>query len=148
MKQKHQRLMFIIIGLVCLGTAVGIVLNNFSSNLVFYYEPSELEEQVANKKITGETLIRIGGLVKEGTLKKSDDGTEHEFFITDLTDSVRVEYKGILPPMFREGQGMVARGKLKDDVFIAENLLTKHDEKYMPPEVAKSLKKSGKWEGE
>jgi cytochrome c-type biogenesis protein CcmE len=144
MKQKHQRLVLILISLLCLGTAIGIILNNFNDNLVFFYSPSDLEE----KQVEHNKIIRIGGLVKEGTVNKSEDGQQHEFYITDLTDSIKVEYKGILPPMFREGQGMVAKGKLKGDVFIADNLLTKHDENYMPPEVAKSLKKSGKWEGE
>jgi cytochrome c-type biogenesis protein CcmE len=143
MKQKHQRLMFILAGLFCLGTAVAIILNNFNDNLVFFYSPSELVE-----KNVGDKVIRIGGLVEQGTIQKLPDGESYEFSITDLTKSVKVRYKGILPPMFREGQGMVAKGILQGDIFIADNLLTKHDEKYMPPEVAKSLKKSGKWEGE
>lgn len=141
MKQKHQRLTFILLGLLCLGTAVGIILNNFKDNLVFFYSPTELKEQTLD---TGK-LIRIGGLVEEGTLEKSEDGHKHQFNITDMQNSVKVKYEGILPPMFREGQGMVATGKLEGDVFIASNLLTKHDENYMPPEVAKSLKKSGQW---
>lgn len=143
MKQKHQRLMFILAGLLSLAAAIGIVLNNFNDNLVFFFSPAEL----AQKNI-GDKVIRIGGLVEQGTIKKLEDGETYEFAITDLTKSVKVRYKGILPPMFREGQGMVAKGKMEMDVFIADNLLTKHDEKYMPPEVAKSLKKSGKWEGE
>ncbi|MDA0782777.1 MAG: cytochrome c maturation protein CcmE [Rickettsiales bacterium] len=144
MKQKHQRLTFILLGLLCLGSAVGIILNNFQDNLVFFYSPTELKE----KTIAYNKLIRIGGLVEEGTVKQSEDGQKHEFNITDLTNSVKVKYTGILPPMFREGQGMVATGKLEGDVFIANNLLTKHDENYMPPEVAKSLKKSGQWREE
>lgn len=143
MKQKHQRLMFILAGLLSLAAAIGIILNNFNDNLVFFYSPSELAQKNIDDKV-----IRIGGLVEQGTIKKLEDGETYEFAITDLTKSVKVRYKGILPPMFREGQGMVATGKMETDVFIADNLLTKHDEKYMPPEVAKSLKKSGKWEGE
>jgi len=97
------------------------------------------------KNIEQGKTIRIGGLIAEGSLKK-EDANITKFIITDLNNSIEVSYKGILPPMFREGQGMVAKGLLSDEnVFIADNLLTKHDEKYMPPEVADALKKSGKW---
>lgn len=126
-----------------MGSAVGLILNNFNDNLVFFYSPVELAE----KNIADGKVIRIGGLVEEGSVKKMEDGVTTEFSITDLQEAIKVSYKGMLPPMFREGQGMVARGVIKEGVFVADNLLTKHDEKYMPPEVAESLKKSGKWEG-
>jgi len=143
MKPKHQRLIFILVGLAFLGGAIAIILNNFNDNLVFFYSPTDLKE----KQVSGDEIIRIGGLIKGNSVIKKSGSTE--FVITDLNNEIIVEYEGILPPMFREGQGMVAKGTLNDSVFIADNLLTKHDEKYMPPEVADSLKKSGRWkEGE
>jgi cytochrome c-type biogenesis protein CcmE len=144
MKPKHQRLILIIAGLVCLGGAVALVLNNFKDNLVFFYSPSDL----TTKEVPANKIIRIGGLVEEGSVNKID-ALNTEFYITDLQISLKVRYTGTLPPMFHEGQGMVAKGKLDDDnVFIADSLLTKHDEKYMPPEVAEALKKSGQWKEE
>lgn len=142
MKQKHQRLIFILIGLTCLGLATGLILRNFQDNLVFYYSPLELTQ----KQISKNKTIRIGGLIKENSFHKLEDGLTSEFVITDLQKDVVVNYKGLLPPMFREGQGTVAKGKLSENgVFIADQLLTKHDEKYMPKEVSDSLKKSGQW---
>lgn len=141
MKPKHQRLLFIIAGLLCLGAAIGLILNNFNDNLVFFYSPADL----VAKPVSVDKAIRIGGLVEEGSVNKINAQLT-EFVITDLTESVKVSYSGILPPMFREGQGMVAHGHMNNDgMFIADNLLTKHDEKYMPPEVADALKKSGQW---
>lgn len=124
-----------------MSCSIFLILRNFEDNLVFFYSPHELSE--AN--IAKDKIIRIGGLIQEGSVKKSADGEIVEFYITDLQKSLLVRYKGILPPMFREGQGMIAKGKLVEDVFAADHLLTKHDEKYMPPEVVKSLKKSGQW---
>lgn len=124
--------------------AVAVILRNFNDNLVFFYSPAEL----AGKTIPADKIIRIGGLIKDGSVEKMADGISTQFVITDLQDSIVVNYSGILPPMFREGQGTVARGVLKDGVFLADNLLTKHDEKYMPPEVADALKKSGEWKGD
>ena len=141
MKPKHKRLTLIIISLISISSAIGLILNSFNDNLVFFYSPTELMQ----KNIEQGKTIRIGGLIAEGSLKK-EDANITKFIITDLNNSIEVSYKGILPPMFREGQGMVAKGLLSDEnVFIADNLLTKHDEKYMPPEVADALKKSGKW---
>ena len=135
MKLKYQRLSLIIIGILCLGSSVALILNNFNDNLVFFYSPSDL----AKKEISSDTQIRIGGLIEKGTVNKKN-GNFVEFNITDLNESILVRYEGILPPMFREEQGMVARGHLqKNGVFLANNLLTKHDENYMPPEVAKAL---------
>jgi cytochrome c-type biogenesis protein CcmE len=143
LKAKHQRLTFIIAGLVCLGISASLILNNFKDNLVFFYSPTEL---LANN-IEGK-IIRVGGLVEKGSVS-TQEGNVTVFSITDLQNSVRVSYKGILPPMFRQEQGMVAKGKLENGVLVADSLLTKHDEKYMPPEVADALKKSGQWrEGE
>ncbi len=137
MKPKHQRFIFIIVAIGLLAGSVGLVLNNFNDNLVFFYSPTDLQ----NKSL--KNLIRIGGLIEEGSVQKPDSGVT-QFVITDLKNSVIVVYKGILPALFREGQGMVAKGKIGDDgVFKADELLAKHDENYMPPEVAKALEKSG-----
>jgi cytochrome c-type biogenesis protein CcmE len=141
LKPKHQRLAFIIAGVACLAVAVGLILNNFNSNLVFFYSPSD----VIQKHLKENQLVRIGGLIENNTVLKLEDGLTTQFSITDLHKSVSVRYSGVLPPMFHEGQGMVAKGKLVNGVFMADELLTKHDEKYMPPEVADALKKSGQW---
>lgn len=144
MKPKTERMIFIIAGLVLLGAAVSIMLFNFKDNLVFFYSPSEL----VGKNISENQIVRIGGLVKEGSVIKKDDFST-EFIITDLTADIKVTYKGTLPALFREGQGMVARGVIDSSgILRSDNLLAKHDEKYMPREVADSLKKSGKWKGQ
>lgn len=141
MKAKHQRLTLIIIAILCLGVAVGLILNNFNKNLVFFYSPTQLkQENFSDKKI-----IRIGGLVKETSVNKIAS-LKTEFVITDNSNWIKVYYEGMLPNLFREGQGMVARGYLNSNgVFVADNLLAKHDENYMPPEVARALKESGQW---
>ena len=142
MKAKHQRLTLIIIGIFCLGIAVGLILYNFKNNLVFFYSPTQLAEQ----KLSEKKIIRIGGLVEKKSVKRIDS-LKTEFVITDNQNSITVLYEGMLPNLFREGQGMVARGFLnKKGIFIADNLLAKHDENYMPPEVARALKESGNWQ--
>ena len=144
MKPKHQRLTFIIVALISVSIAISIILNNFNDNLVFFYSPSELTE----KNIKQGDTIRIGGLIKKGSVI-TEGGNQTNFTLTDLSESIDVTYTGILPPMFREEQGMVATGSLQSDgSFKADVLLTKHDENYMPPEVADALKKSGEWKGE
>lgn len=145
MKYKHQRMVFIFLGLACLGGAVAFVLNAFTDNMVFFFSPTELQTRTIHKG----QVIRVGGLVKEGSVTKAGDGLTTRFTLTDLTADITVEYKGLVPTLFREGQGMVAKGILKDKQHLmADELLAKHDEKYMPPEVAKALKKSGQWKGE
>lgn len=131
-------------GVVCIFAAAAIITSVFRDNLVFFFSPTEIKEKspesFSNRK------IRIGGLVEDGSV--SQDGMVTSFMMTDLSNSVEVKYSGLLPPMFRAGQGIVAEGFLNEGVFEAKYLLTKHDEKYMPPEVAEALKKSGKWQGE
>lgn len=153
MKAKTKRLLVVVISGICLLSAVGIMFTVFRDNLVFFYDPTQLQ----TIKISPDKRIRVGGLVKEQSIKSyEDDKTDFadkkiqvtEFELTDLNNSVQVKFSGLLPPLFREGQGIVAEGKFRDNIFIAENLLTKHDEKYMPPEIADSLKKSGQWKGE
>ncbi len=145
MKRKHRRLTFILTGLVLLGAAAGLVLVAFEDNLVFFYSPTDLTE----KDIPEGRRFRIGGLVEEGSVTRLADGLTVSFRVTDLSKTVPVTYKGVLPDLFREGQGVVAEGYLDaSGVFTAEMVLAKHDENYMPPEVADALRASGQWQGD
>ncbi len=144
MKRKHRRLTFVLTGLVLLGAAAGLVLVAFEDNLVFFYSPTDLTE----KDIPEGRRFRIGGLVEEGSVTRLADGLTVSFRVTDLSETVPVIYKGVLPDLFREGQGVVAEGYLDaSGVFTAETVLAKHDENYMPSEVADALRASGKWKG-
>ena len=142
MTRKRRRLITLLAALLALGTATALVLAAFNDNLVFFYSPSDLAE----KAVGPERRIRIGGLVETNSLVKQADGHAVAFRVTDGKTELRVVYDGVLPDLFREGQGVVAEGKLRDGVFIASSVLAKHDEKYMPPEVADALKKSGRWQ--
>jgi cytochrome c-type biogenesis protein CcmE len=136
-KPRHKR--FAIIGGIVASVAVatGLVLNAFQSNLVFFFSPSQVE---AKEAPIGRTF-RLGGLVKEGSVKRS--GTEVEFAVTDTAKTITVRYTGILPDLFKEGKGVVAQGQLQGDgVFVAREVLAKHDENYMPPEAAEALKRA------
>lgn len=147
MTRKRQRMLLITAGMFCLAGAIGLILNSFSDNLVFFYSPSELQ----GTHISSSKKIRVGGLVEEGSIKQlnTNNAPGIQFTLTDFEDSLDVIYTGIVPNLFREGQGMVALGILQNDgVFAAENLLAKHDENYMPKEVADALKKSGQWKPE
>jgi cytochrome c-type biogenesis protein CcmE len=143
MTPKRRRLSIIIIGLVMLGTAAALVLTAFEDNLVFFFSPTDLK----SKTVAAEQRIRIGGLVEEGSVKKSEDGLVVNFRVTDLENALPVTFKGILPDLFREGQGIIAEGRIVQGTFNASEVLAKHDENYMPKEVADALKKSGKWKG-
>jgi cytochrome c-type biogenesis protein CcmE len=141
MTRKGRRLTLIAIALAVLGVAVGLVAVGFRDTIVFFYGPTELAE----KNITPGTRLRIGGLVKEGSVLRGD-GRSVSFVITDTNREVSVTYTGQLPDLFREGQGVVAEGVLGSAMtFRADTVLAKHDEKYMPREVADSLKKQGVW---
>ena len=145
MKRKHRRLAAVLIGLTALAGATALVLSAFQDNIMLFYSPSDLAE----KPPEAARPFRIGGLVEEGSLHRVDDGVSVEFRITDLAESVPVTYTGILPDLFREGQGVVAEGSLSESgVFQAREVLAKHDETYMPPEVAEALKASGQWQGQ
>ena len=145
LKRKHRRLVFVAAGMASLLIAAGLVLNAFEDNLVFFYSPSDLAE----KAVPDGRRFRLGGLVEEGSVKRLEDGLTIEFVITDLAATVPVSYRGPLPDLFREGQGVVTEGKMAaGGIFIADNVLAKHDENYMPPEVAEALKASGKWQGD
>ncbi|MBL0167932.1 MAG: cytochrome c maturation protein CcmE [Propionivibrio sp.] len=136
MKTRHKRIALIIGGLAVLGLVVALVLNAFQSNLVFFFSPT----QVAAGEAPKGKSFRIGGLVKEGTIKREADGVTLRFVMTDTEQDMIVAYKGILPDLFKEGKGAVAQGKLGEDgVFVASEVLAKHDENYMPPEATKAL---------
>lgn len=137
MKPRHKRLAWIggIFGAV--AVAAGLVLNAFQSNLVFFFSPS----QVMAKEAPTARTFRLGGLVKEGSVKRN--GTEISFDVTDTAKTIPVRYTGILPDLFKEGKGVVAQGQLQGDgVFVAREVLAKHDENYMPPEAVEALKRA------
>jgi cytochrome c-type biogenesis protein CcmE len=142
MTRKRRRLIFVLAGMSCLGIATFLVLNAFDDNLVFFYSPSDMVQ-----KHPGTTKrLRIGGLVENGSLITTEGGKRINFKVTDGKTDLAVSYLGVAPALFREGQGVVAEGKMTaDGSFDAVTLLAKHDEKYMPPEVAEALKKSGEW---
>jgi cytochrome c-type biogenesis protein CcmE len=139
---KRRRLYLLLAAGLTLGGAVALMLNAFQDSLVFFLTPTELKAKAPPR----EQVIRVGGLVEEGSVRKAEDGLQVRFAITDLTNRVEVTYRGILPDLFREGQGVVAQGQMSaDGVFAAKEVLAKHDETYMPKEVADALKKSGQW---
>jgi cytochrome c-type biogenesis protein CcmE len=143
MTKAKRRLYMVLLGVAALGTATALVLAALKDQIVYFYSPTDLQ----SKHVVAGRHIRIGGLVEEGSLLK--EGAVVNFRITDTTTAVTVTYTGVLPDLFREGQGVVAEGSVdKDNLFHADTILAKHDEKYMPPEVADALKKSGQWKGE
>jgi cytochrome c-type biogenesis protein CcmE len=142
MTRKQQRLGLLALGMTALGGATALVLTAFSSNLVFFYSPSDLKAHTA----MADRRMRIGGLVEDGSVEHSP-GQRVAFRITDGKSDIAVIYHGILPDLFREGQGVVAEGRLDPGgVFDASTILAKHDERYMPREVVDALKKSGHWQ--
>jgi cytochrome c-type biogenesis protein CcmE len=140
--RKRRRLYIVLTGLTMLGIAAALVLTALEDNIVFFHSPTDVQ----TKGVLPGQYFRMGGLVKEGTIAKAENGLVTNFEVTDLDQTVKVSYRGILPDLFREGQGVVTEGALRPDgVFMAREVLAKHDENYMPPEVAEALKKSGKW---
>ncbi len=143
MKRKHKRLTFVAVAMVLLAAAAGLTLMAFEDSIVFFYSPTDLKE----KTLLAEKRIRIGGLIEEGSVKRQPGSAVVRFRVTDLSNTVAVVYEGLLPDLFSEGQGVVAEGVMEGGVFRASEVLAKHDENYMPPEVAEALKKSGQWKG-
>ena len=142
MTRKQRRLVLIGGSIGVLAIAVALVLNAMSSSIVFFQSPSD----IAREHLAPGTRIRIGGLVKPGSVERSAD-LRIKFDVTDGQNDVPVRYQGIVPDLFREGQGVVAEGKLEPDgSFVADTVLAKHDERYMPKEVVDALKKSGRWQ--
>ena len=141
MKARHRRFAWIAAGVAAVAVAVGLVLNAFQSNLVFFYSPSQV---LSNEAPVGRPF-RIGGMVESGSLKRQQDSLTVEFVVTDTAQHVTVRYTGLLPDLFKEGQGVVAQGSLgPDGVFTATEVLAKHDENYMPPEAAAAIEQAHK----
>ena len=137
--KRKKRLMLIALMVAGVAIAAGFALKAFNENLMFFYTPSA----VAAGEAPVNHPIRVGGLVTTGSMKRQEDGLTVRFDITDNAKTITIQYTGILPDLFREGQGIVALGELgKDQLFVASEVLAKHDENYMPPEVADALKKT------
>ena len=139
MKPRHKRAAIVLGGLGAVGVAVALVLNAFNSNLVFFYTPS----QVAAKEAPQGRTFRVGGLVESGSVQR--EGVTVRFLVTDTAKTVPVRYDGVLPDLFKEGKGVVAQGQLgADGIFVAREVLAKHDENYMPPEAADAVQQAEK----
>jgi cytochrome c-type biogenesis protein CcmE len=138
MKTRHKRLLLVAIGLAMLAAATALVLSAFQKNLVFFFSPS----QILSGEAPRGPRFRLGGMVESRSLRREADGLTVRFVVTDQAHSVPVQYRGILPDLFREGKGVVAAGKLdRNGVFVADEVLAKHNENYMPPEAADALRK-------
>ena len=143
MKARHKRFTFLVVGLVVLAGAAYLVFQALGNNLSYFFSPTE----VAEGKAPANHVFRLGGLVEQGSLKREGKGKAvlATFVVTDNQKSVQVRYKGILPDLFAEGRGVIAQGRMgPDGVFVADEVLAKHDENYMPPEVAAALDKAHK----
>lgn len=139
--KRKQRLLFVTLILIGISIAVALALSAFQENLLYFYTPS----QVAGGEAPQGRAFRVGGLVEAGSVQRESDGLTVHFTVTDTAKSIPITYKGILPDLFREGQGIVAMGRLDANAaFVADEVLAKHDENYMPPEVSDALKKAGK----
>lgn len=138
MKTRHKKLAIAGGVVLVVGAAATLILNAFNSNLVFFFSPS----QIVSKEAPVNRTFRLGGLVVAGSVKR--EGVAVDFKVTDTAQTVPVHFEGILPDLFKEGKGVVAQGKLQDGVFVAKEVLAKHDENYMPPEAAEALKNAAK----
>jgi cytochrome c-type biogenesis protein CcmE len=135
--KRKQRMLLIALMVTGVAVAAGFALKAFNENLMFFYTPSK----VMAGEAPVDRMIRVGGLVTTGSVERQSDGLTVNFDITDNAETITVQYTGILPDLFREGQGIVAHGRLQGSkMFIADEVLAKHDENYMPPEVADALK--------
>lgn len=144
MTRKKRRMYTLGLALLGLGTAAALTLTAFEENIVFFFSPSDM---IANPP--GDRSIRMGGLVEEGSIQKLDGGMTINFRVTDTVQTIPVTYTGIMPDLFREGQGVIAMGNLgPDGIFKAREVLARHDENYMPPEVADALKRAGHFQPE
>jgi cytochrome c-type biogenesis protein CcmE len=140
MTAKSKRLVIIACIAALLGIAVMLVLGALRDNIVFFYTPSEISQS----KLQSGQQLRLGGLVKDGSVEI--EGMQSVFIVTDGTVEITVKYDNALPSLFREGQGVVTEGQIKNGVFVAQNVLAKHDENYMPADVAEKLKEQGVWQ--
>jgi cytochrome c-type biogenesis protein CcmE len=139
MKARQKRFLFLLGGMVALGVTIALVLTAMQGNLSYFFTPT----QVVSGEAPPDHTFRLGGLVETGSLKRSGSDLTVTFVVTDEKNRLPVEYTGILPDLFKEGQGMIAQGHMgPGGIFMAEEVLAKHDENYMPPEVAKALEKA------
>jgi cytochrome c-type biogenesis protein CcmE len=142
MKPRQKRIVFVLLGLVGIGFAAMLITKALQSNLSYYYTPTEV---VVEKKAPVGKLFRVGGMVRDGSLVRAAGELLVEFIVTDNNSDLKIHYKGILPDLFKEGGGAIAKGRMTDDgIFMAEEVLAKHDADYMPPEVAATMKKYAK----
>lgn len=136
MKARQKRLLFVALGVVGVGVAASLALSALRSNISYFFSPS----QVMANEAPADAVFRLGGLVVENSIARQEDGLTVHFAVTDNAETVRVSYTGILPDLFGEGQGVVTKGRLgADGLFYADEVLAKHDESYLPPEVASTL---------
>jgi cytochrome c-type biogenesis protein CcmE len=141
MKARHKRMGLIVIGLIILAAATALVLNALKGNLSYFFSPTEVTEGKAPQ----DHVFRLGGMVEKGSVQRAAGDLTVKFVVTDMHKTVKVAYSGILPDLFAEGQGVIAQGRLSPDgVFVADEVLAKHDENYMPPEVADAMNKGEK----
>src|SRR5215207_10229128 len=139
--RKQQRLALVLLAVLLVGGATGLVLAALDDKVAFFVTPTD----IATRQLDAGKRFRLGGLVVDSSIRREPDGTVW-FAVTDKSEQVQVAYKGLLPDLFRDGQGVVTQGVLRDDgVFEASEVLAKHDENYMPKEVADALKQSGYW---
>ncbi len=141
MTPRQKRMGFVAVLVVGVSIAVGLAIKAFNENMLYFFSPSDIK----SGKAPDDHSFRIGGLVVDGSVKRDPNSLKINFDLTDSAETVTVQYEGILPDLFREGQGIVATGKLTNGMFVADQVLAKHDENYMPPEVAESLKKADMW---
>ncbi|MDH5189930.1 MAG: cytochrome c maturation protein CcmE [Gammaproteobacteria bacterium] len=138
--KRKKRLIYVVLIVAGVGAAAALMVTAFQQNMMYFITPTE----IAAGAVQQGRSIRLGGVVSEGSLRRENDGLTVHFKVTDNANEVPVRYKGILPDLFREGQGIIAIGKVTaDNLFVADEVLAKHDENYMPPEVMEALEKSG-----
>lgn len=144
MTHKRRRLLIVASGMVMLGLAVALVMVALEENIVFFFSPTDL----ITKQVPKDRRLRLGGLVAKDSVRRRADGLTVDFRVTDTVNTVPVTYSGMLPDLFREEQGVIVQGRFgADGRFVADEVLAKHDETYMPPEVADALKRAGVWQG-
>ena len=144
MTRKRRRLLIVASGMVMLGLAVALVMVALEENIVFFFSPTDL----ITKQVPKDRRLRLGGLVAKDSVRRRADGLTVDFRVTDTVNTVPVTYSGMLPDLFREEQGVIVQGRFgADGRFVADEVLAKHDENYMPPEVADALKRAGVWQG-
>ena len=142
MKRKHKRLTFVVMAMLLLGVATGLVLYALRDGVSLFHSPTD----IVTKQPGPDQRLRLGGLVEEGSVVRAEGSAVVNFRVTDMESSVAVRFEGLLPDLFREGQGVVTEGKFVNGTFVASEVLAKHDENYMPKEVVDALKESGQWQ--